>query len=338
MKHFYTSLFVLLAFFTSCNKPVANLHLSDVKRFYGIWANDDCQLIHTEKLWIYFERDDEQMTVILRTINKRDDSKWLETSAVFTFDADTKELTGIGFHPYNPSLILADFRKNHEIKLLSGKMLTIGKQNMLSLSVNDESIEEIDLSSNKLRVKNHTNDWQSLRFVESIEIDDTQVAIGASDQQIADCLQQWQLGSRVYNFPNRVEISIGTNQNSCFIGYGMYNDYPLVFARSAKLVTNNKGCVYYQNLRMMSNAHEFTAWMVDNNFQTLADKLMLDETYFETPAYDLSKDGFYMPVISFTKSNITLRGAYSKDVIISRPRNNTPGLLERFVFVGAGEI
>ena len=95
-----------------------------------------------------------------------------------------------------------------------------------------------------------------LEKIESFAVSAPYEMLKASPLEIGFCIQQWSLGTRCRCENGSISFEAGTNRHS----YTFNIEPGFVYCRAARLRFNERGGLFAQNIRMMANAREHTAF------------------------------------------------------------------------------
>lgn len=140
-----------------------------------------------------------------------------------------------------------------------------------------------------------------------------------SSSEVGKCLQQWRLGSSYGIFDNIPVCEINTNRHMFIY---MVNP-SMVYIRAAAARNNNRGTLFFQNIRMMKNRNtgEYTMHIMPDNLAFARDDLEIDNSKFQPDKCTFSPDGgIYWSLISFDKGCILLNGC-GETYRVPRPQN-----------------
>lgn len=178
--------------------------------------------------------------------------------------------------------------------------------------------------------KSITVNGEPMYLIEPINVVKPYKLFEASSFNIADCLQQWQLGTRVIMLDgDYCHVMIDTNNNS-FI----YMIRPeMSYIRAASLRHTNKGSVFLQNIRMMKNMNtgEYTHYSAPNNYELLRNLPDIDASKFNPNVCTFSEEGIYWSFVSSEPRRITLNGCGEE--YIYEPATEDDDILEWIEFV-----
>lgn len=124
---------------------------------------------------------------------------------------------------------------------------------------------------------------------------------------IGDRLQEWRLGVQYDSDENTVYCEVNTNRHM-FIYLVSPN---MVYIRAAAARNNNKGTLFFQNIRMMrnNNTREFSSYIEPRNLAVVKNDLEMDNSKFKADGCTFCPDGgIYWSLISFTPDRILLNG------------------------------
>ncbi|PIE86352.1 MAG: hypothetical protein CSA05_00865, partial [Bacteroidia bacterium] len=207
--------------------------IKDLKPYYGVWANQNCELVQTAKYTLIFLRQSEKITTILRRNINVADTIYSEFVSGYVFDEKSKSYEKIECKDKQKIILINDL-----IKL---------EDNQLDLSFNF--------------------DKQTLEMIEKIEVCLPYDMPLASEGVIGKCLQNWQLGTIEHKLDlNDLWIEIGTNKHT----YIFISNPNQLYCRAACIRSNEHGSVFAQNIRLMFNANtnETTVSMKNDNYTT----------------------------------------------------------------------
>lgn len=172
-------------------------------------------------------------------------------------------------------------------------------------------------------------------LVETINVVKPYKLLEASSFNIADCLQQWQLGTRIIMLDgDYCHVMIDTNNNSFMYMVGPKMSY----IRAASLRHTNKGSVFLQNIRMMKNMNtgEYTHYSAPDNYRLLKNLPDIDVSKFNPNACTFSKEGIYWSFVSCEPRRIILNGCGEE--YIYEPAKEDEDILEWIEFVPKSEF
>lgn len=170
-----------------------------------------------------------------------------------------------------------------------------------TILMNDGEPLDIVVGKNSISVNGST-----LHLIETINIVSPYPQFEANASNIAECLQQWQLGTRVMVEGNFCHVMVDTNNNSF-----MYMITPqMSYIRAASLRHTNKGSVFLQNIRMMKNMNtgEYTHYSAPDNYALLRNLPEIDASKFSPKTCTFSDEGIYWSFVSSEPQRITLNG------------------------------
>lgn len=128
-----------------------------------------------------------------------------------------------------------------------------------------------------------------------------------SIHDVGDCLQEWRLGAAYGRENKSTFCEINTNRHMFVY---VTNPY-MTYIRAAAARNNNKGTLFFQNIRMMSNNNtgELTSSMKPENLSIAKNDLEIDNNQFKANSCTFSPGGgIYWSLISFSPDEILLNG------------------------------
>jgi hypothetical protein len=135
------------------------------------------------------------------------------------------------------------------------------------------------------------------RLMKLVRTDVPPIDRKANKDNIGNCLQEWGLGS-----------SFGKDDNG------------------------NCKTIFAQNIRLMKNPKEFTAWMPDDNFEITRKNIVIDDSLFDPNVCTFTKSGIYWSLKSSDEDLIILHGCRGEEYKFVRPEKNAENILEWFEY------
>lgn len=149
----------------------------------------------------------------------------------------------------------------------------------------------------------------------------------ASPLEIGSCIQQWSLGTRCRCENRSISFEAGTNRHS----YTFNIEPGFVYCRAARLRFNERGGLFAQNIRMMANAREHTAYMAPDNRAESAEPLKIDDSKFSPDQCVFDEDGIYWSFIRFEGDTAVIHGC-GELYRFARPAIDDPDQTEWIAF------
>ncbi len=267
-------MFITVGFFVaSCSNKVI---VSDLSSHYGVWGNQNCELVQTAKYTLIFNRKQEKITTILRRNVNVSDTIYSEFVLGYVFDGNLKSYQKINCSDKQKRILIRDL-----------------------ISLNDNKLE-LKIDSGK----------QTLDMIEKIDILTSYDMPFADKNNIGKCLQYWQLGTIEHKLDlNDFWIEIGTNKHL----YIFISNPNQLYCRAARIRSNEHGSVFSQNIRLMFSAYskETTVFMSDDNYITAKSDVNINDSLFKPNACSFENDGIYWSFISNESDSIKLNGCGS---------------------------
>ncbi|MDR1054930.1 MAG: hypothetical protein LBL90_03720 [Prevotellaceae bacterium] len=283
---------IALVFVSSCNSKT---EVNDLTPYHGIWANIDCELVQTDKYTLFFNRNGNTISVILRQNERVGDTVFSNFIAGYVFDKETKKYESLVYKDDEKRITITEY-----FRLKDGKL---------------------EFTNNKQAI--------TLQLIEKIDICSAYEMPLASADNIGECLQTWQLGSWGFNpDPNNTCVEIRANRHVyVFLG----NQYT-VYCRAARQRNNNNGTVFDQNIRLMANPNEFTVYMAKDNFKTLSEEVIINDSLFKPDECHFIDDGsIYWSLIAFSADTININGC-GETYTYTRPAIDSKSITEWFKY------
>lgn len=189
-----------------------------------------------------------------------------------------------------------------------------------------QKAESLDIAVDNSTISVNGN---PMYLVENIKIVKPYAQFDANPSNIADCLQQWQLGTKVMLDGDFCQVMIDTNNNSF-----MYMVSPqMSYIRAASLRHTDKGSVFLQNIRMMKNMNtgEYTHYSAPDNYALLKNLPEIDASKFNPDTCTFAEEGIYWSFVSSEPQRIILNGCGEEYIYV--PTKAEDNLLEWFEFI-----
>lgn len=258
---------------------------------FGVWANENCELLKTMNSVLFFERIDSSITCNY--------IKFLNENEIIKGKIIGKVVFKNG--------IVTEQSINTDIDTILQK-INIG-----------------NLEGNEIKV-NLNGKKQTLKKIETVNISSPFAMVSANDSNIGKCLQQWRLGTRLsYNQSNNsIFLEAGTNKHS----YAFFVQEGFVYCRAARIRSNNNGTYFAQNIRLMSNPNEQTSTMPANNLVASSSDLVIDNEKFNTTKCIYNEEGIYWSLLKFNNDTIFLNGCGGETYLVTKDAKTLDGIDE----------
>ncbi len=246
--------------------------IKDRSNYYGVWANQNCEMVQTKKYTLIFSREADKIKVILRRNIIKHDTIFSEFVLGYVFDNEEKSYKKIK-HIKNTSVLLDSL---------------------------------LSLKDNKLELRLDSNE-QLLDMVEKIDICPPYDMLSAKKGIIGKCLQTWQLGTVEHKLDvDDFWIEIGTNKHL----YIFLSNQNQLYCRAARIRSNEKGSVFSQNIRLMfnTNNNETTIFMDKDNYTITKADININDSLFKPNVCSFEKGGIYWSFVSYKADTIRLNG------------------------------
>lgn len=129
----------------------------------------------------------------------------------------------------------------------------------------------------------------------------------SSGNDVGKSLQEWRLGVSYGLSDNIPSCEVNTNRHM----FVYMNNPAMIYIRAAATRNNNKGTLFFQNIRMMKNRNtgEYTMHMKPGNLSFAKSDLEIDNTKFQPNSCTFNPDGgIYWSLISFEPELILING------------------------------
>ncbi|MCX6827166.1 MAG: hypothetical protein NTV06_07880 [candidate division Zixibacteria bacterium] len=300
-----------------------------IENFYGVWANENCELIRTARYSLLFERQKNKITVCLERFDIKNDTIIFDTRGMAIFDTTKKQVDIKAKDLIAGDELLVDSDSSRTIELPKHPCTIENRHDKLTIQCEGGKREELSIKSKNLKLKTSSGTWQELKLIEKIRPTSPYEMPAVSKDNIGICLQSWSLGT-VFNRNNDqyvVGVTINTNRHA-YVFY--FNG--MIYCRAARIRSNNNGSVFAQNIRLMSKTGEFTAYMPDNNLLVTEKSVAINDSVFNPKMCIFANADIYWSLKSFGENSIILNGCGGEDYHYERPRQDSSQLLEWFAY------
>ncbi len=302
------SLLILVIFTGSCSEKKAPSPLTD--HYYGVWANQDCQLVRTGKFSLLFQRYDNKIACVLQRLTIWEDSLNLNTRGIAIFDTSTHSCLIEAKDLYAGEDIIINTDQDRQTKLTTFTYTCINGQDSILIGYNEKPVEIIRKSDNSLRTLTPNGTWQEMQKIENIELVEPYNMRVADSASVATCLQEWSLGTGRQRAPGGyiVGIPINTNRHSFAFVFTAWNDNFTVYCRAARIHSSDKGTVFSPNIRLIRAPELFEIFMAPDLLAEARQDLEIVPTLFNPAEPTVTPLGEYWSLKAIEDSVITLNG------------------------------
>jgi hypothetical protein len=261
---------------------------------HGVWANENCELLKTEKSCLFFERIGHNYYVKFIQLDSNNDSIICKHFGEIHFKDTIKTFEYLAYE-------LDSLLTKEDIGYMDNTSLLIKGQNGV----------------------------QKLEMVEKIHLVQPYEMIFAEKDSIGSCLQSWMLGTslEINKKSSLFRFMAGTNKHSYM--FDIRDGF--TYCRAARIRSNNNGTYMAQNIRLYDDGKYKTAIMKENNLVECSKILEINDSLFDPDACYYGPNGFYWSLVDYKTDLITLNGCQNR-YEFSRPNVNSHRLLEWFFF------
>ncbi len=301
--------------------------------FYGVWANEHCQMVKTGKYEILFERDNYIIDCSIRKVNSDDKQIYLETVATARYDTYNAQMFIVAKDLMNGGEIIYDNDRSNTIILSEHSCELKEYPEKIIITSKGETVGELAKLHKQLRLQFPSGNWQTLELIEPLNLSIPYMPIKADSQHIGTALHQWRLGTTFRQNDEGVvnSIAIYTNEHSFEFTINTNDNEIYADCRAGRVKTNDRGTLYDETIRLGYDNMDFAARMVSDNFETLRKELDIDNARFNLVSEFGPDNTVYQPVKSFDDTLIVVEGP-DGDYPIVRPSKDSPDILEWFEY------
>ena len=317
------------ALIAGCSSDKESVSVFDT--WSGVWAGDDCEIVRTPQYEIVIWRDGGIFRAELRGMEISDTVIIGATRGEMAFDSAAGKMSIIARDLVDGINVYISLDSAGLITLTADTLAVDRYPDSLVFTRDGEPFEVVDHGKQSLRRRFGDNDWRELVLVEKIEIASPYTMPAATADNIGQCLQMWELGTRRMLMKEQyvTGITINTNRHSAI----WYYDGNVFYARTARLRSNNNGSLFAQNIRLMYNYNtgEMTTSIADYNRKVADAELVIIDSLFNPDVCIYAPDGIYWSLKSNTPDKIVINGC-GQDYFRDRPDSSSPDILEWFEY------
>lgn len=285
--------------------------------YLGVWGNDSCEYVRTPDYSLLFLKNKElYLCNLFQFTNIKGDFHIL-TNASFCIDKQKRKTHALAFSLKDANNIMYRKGNSEKLNLVLGSAKYINKEKE-EITVSNKKFESFNKKSQKLTLY-IDNKAIELYRVEKIKMRNSPSADKAKETNLSVCMREWQLGTKMKTNSENVILNICTNNFNFNISYGKYKNKELIYARAARFVANNKGCLLKQTFRIIDAPHEYSAWIAEKHAENLKTEPKLSILNFKEGAEMERNSGEYWKIIKFNEKTITLKNNKGKKFIIKYP-------------------
>jgi hypothetical protein len=311
MHRWMTFLLLSSLFLFSCNstpksgppvKDRANTVLPP--ELQGVWAGYNCELVQTGEFALLFERMTDTLIATLYNFSLSGDSLICDMRGQVILDTLSRLVAIKAKDLLDGGEIIADLDSTNTVSLSARTCELTKPENEILVEAGGDVVERLDLLDYGLRFVTTAGRSYGMEQIEKIAVVKPYRMPSASKNNIARCLQEWELGTRAMKEQKHVVgLPINTNEHSYIFYFG-----GMIYCRAARIHSDDNGTVFDQNIRMMWKPGEFTAAMSDSNLTESGAPVNIQDTLFNPKACVYGADGIYWSLKSVTDTLIVING------------------------------
>lgn len=301
-------------------------------RLFGVWASPDCLLARTPGLSLLFERTGSGGAAALALTGERDGRVLFDTRLLASFDLEAGEARVRALDLSDERRQLVELDPEGTLALGRHELAVTASGGRLVLALGGRAVEE--LSDDRLCVLAPTGTRHALELVERIVPVEPGECRECAPGEVAACLQEWSLGTSVWQNPDTgfVSLTVNTNRHSFAAGYGPAGEDSFVLLRGGRVRATRHGAVFVHDCRLVDGAGELTAFFAPDLLAAARGDVPVEVLGFGHRVNRPTEDGVYWALDRFEPDRITLKGFGEREYILDRPTADYPGLVERFRF------
>lgn len=292
-------------------------------QFYGVWSNENVELVITEKIILLFFIDGKEQISVLKTYDLAENRMDVFTKSVAYFNKSSKKANCKYYIQSDKEWKEWGDKNNFSSPIFNKSFLLSETKINIKIANNEETFLSLNKDTQVLSIHSDLIQNQNLKKIEKIEIVNFKISTKATKETVGKCLVEWSLGATYEedDINQTFSAEINTNKHSYTFTLNKWKDMQLLYCRGARIRTNNNGSVFAQNIRMMKNDNEFTANFPLNNFEISNQEIIINNDLF-SPTSCVFIDGgneIYWSLKSLSDDLIILNGCGGEEYKYTRP-------------------
>lgn len=303
-----------------------------IDRLFGVWAGPDCELVRTPGFSLLFQRVGTGGAAALALVSMEQGRVVYDTRLLAFIDPEQGESRVRACDLTDGREPLVELDPDNRLSLGRHALAVTATDDRLVLSLGGRAVEE--LAGDRLHLLTPLGTLQTLEMVERIAPVEPAPGRECREGEVAACLQEWALGTSVWQNPDTgfVSLNIGTNRHSFAAGFGPVGDDSFVLLRAARVRATRHGAVFVHDCRLVDGSGELTAFLAPDLLAAAREDVKVDVLNFSHLVNRPTDAGVYWLLDRFEPDTITLKGSGAREYRFERPTEDNPALVERFGF------
>lgn len=251
-------------------------------QFYGVWANENAELVITEKIILLFFIDGKEQISILKTYELNENQIVVYTKSVAYFNKSNEKANCKYFNRIDNSWKDWGDKNDFPEPIFQKSFFLKETEKSVEIANDEKTFLKLNKNTQVLTIHSNFTQNQNLEKIEKIGIVDFRLPTKATKETVGKCLVEWSIGATYEEDDknNTFSTQINTNKHSYTFSFNKWNEMQILYCRAARIRTNNNGSVFAQNIRMMKNDNEFSANFPLNNMDTSKQEIKIDNDLF----------------------------------------------------------
>jgi len=331
-SHLFLLVLLVLVLSVSCKDKSADIKHYD--HFYGLWASDQCQLVHTSQYTVFFYKQNKKVYCQVYKLVKTEDEIQYDTKAQFIFSQDSNECQGIAKDFCQGDDVLLETDNTDDVKLGNFEIdFTKEKKNVLEIE--GKGWKEILNVQNK-KITFIANDKKyALEKIEEIKpANEAYDMTECNDYNVHKCMSLWETGANYTREGITNELKIGTRQNQIYISCSINNPKNMMYCRTSRQV-NSSEWKYIIHTAQFSYAKSALPkiYVVKNMAKVMMEGKNITSTLIDQEKKSNSENSFLLKLKQYSTNQITFKYFKSEELIhITKPVKRNTQLEEWFLY------
>lgn len=293
------------------------------KQFYGVWANENIELVITERIILLFLVDGKEQISVLKTYELNEDRMNIFTKSVAYFNKSNKKASCKYYLKSEDKW--NEWGNQNDFSQPRFKESFLLRETGTSIEIVNKQTTFLKFNkvTKNLTIDSHLTKRQKLKQIEKIEIANFKIGTKATKVTVGECLVKWCLGTTYdeNDVDQTFALEIFTNKHSYIYSFMKWEGMQILYCRAARIKTNNNGSVFAQNVRMMKNDNEFSANFPPNNFEISNQDIKINNDLFNPKSCVFIDGGneIYWSLKNISDNLIILNGCGGEEYKYSRP-------------------
>ncbi|GEM_PF-315892 len=309
MKHLTVWVFLLLGMMGfGCSGEKKIEPIGD--QIFGIWANENSELVRTSKYFLLFQRYDDNIAATVQRIYIYEDTLIYNSRAAVIFDTLQKTTIMRAKDLLTGEDLLVNTDQEETFHLTDYACIMHNYADSIVMTFQDAVLEVFYKKDHTLKFRAPDGTWQNLKKIEDIVPTHPYEMAKLSEENVGECLQAWSLGVGTIRSGQGITfgIPINTNRHSYLFAFAPYEKQLNIYCRAGRIRSSNSGTVLDPNILLIQSGETFITAMPDDNLEESRSDIIINDSLFIPDTANKVGDTEYWSLKALEDSVITLNG------------------------------